>query len=552
MGLLDILTGNAPSNDATAQQFLQSLLQPQVTPQPQSAAPFGFAPQTSFADRFAPALTQLSQQQPQQPAPQAAPDQPSPLDTAQWPAGPAGAPSQANAQASPAAADEGNDPIAVGNYQMPRIGDGFPDEVAPKPAPAAPAAATAALASPAPFSLAGNLGAAQKSFQGTSGLIPGIANAIQGMATGQPVYDKQTQAKNATVAALRAKNVPDADIQAAMVNPELMKTLITQTYGPQTVQSLGSGYIADKNGKVTRAYEPEDKIPAGFAKGDDGNMHFVPGGPADPAYLRLAEAQKKDPTANYVLGRGGEVVKNNPDGTITVLHKNAEGGDATLDDKTTKAMAAQYLAGDKSVMTNLGRGAQGAANIVKLRTEIYNQADAAGMDSKGIVNTFNEQAGALAGQRSIGTRAANISLAANEANNMIPIALEASAAVPRGEWMPWNKMVQAYQTGRSSPQLARFVAATNSLVNSYVRAVSPSGVPTDSMREHAYSMLNSAQSPQAYQAVTSIMQDEMKAAMAAPGQVRKELRGEGGAEAAPAATPDKAAVEAEMKRRGLL
>ena len=86
-------------------------------------------------------------------------------------------------------------------------------------------------------------------------------------------------------------------------------------------------------------------------------------------------------------------------------------------------------------------------------------------------------------------------------------------------------MVQAYQTGTSSPELARFVAATNSLVNSYVRAVSPSGVPTDSMREHAYSMLNSAQSPKAYSAVTSIMQDEMKAAMAAPDQVRTGSKG---------------------------
>src|SRR6185312_1589499 len=88
------------------------------------------------------------------------------------------------------------------------------------------------------------------------------------------------------------------------------------------------------------------------------------------------------------------------------------------------------------------------------------------------------------------------------------------------------------------PELARFVAATNSLVNSYVRAVSPSGVPTDSMREHAYSMLNSAQSPRAYEAVTKIMQDEMKAAMAAPGQVRKELRHEdsGGGES-PTAAP---------------
>lgn len=87
-------------------------------------------------------------------------------------------------------------------------------------------------------------------------------------------------------------------------------------------------------------------------------------------------------------------------------------------------------------------------------------------------------------------------------------------------------MVQEVQYHTSSPELASFVAATNSLVNSYVRAVSPGGVPTDAMREHAYTMLNSAQSPQAYAAVIKTMQQEMQSALNAPGQVKKELRGE--------------------------
>jgi cobalamin biosynthesis protein CobT len=87
-------------------------------------------------------------------------------------------------------------------------------------------------------------------------------------------------------------------------------------------------------------------------------------------------------------------------------------------------------------------------------------------------------------------------------------------------------MVQMYQKGTSSPELASFVAATNSLVNAYVRAVSPTGVPTDAMREHAYEMLNSAQSPEAYSAVINTMKQEMQSALNAPEQVRKELRGQ--------------------------
>jgi hypothetical protein len=440
---------------------------------------------------------------------------PSPLDKAQWPQGPVGSPYQANAQMPQQA-------------QMP---------------PSAPSS--------------GGFGAGLSGFISNlhNGPIGALAGGLAGgLGLQDPATAQKLKTQNLTLQALVNKGIDPATAQAAIGNPDMMKTLITQAYGPQTVTPLGNGYVADKQGNIKRAYEPEDKIPQGFTKDDQGNMHFVPGGPADPAYQRLVAAKAADPNAVFVLGKGGELYKKDEKGNVTIVHKNeADQPEATLDEGTTKAMASQYLAGDKSVMQNLGRGAQGAANIVKLRTEIYNQANDQGLNGKDIVNNFNEQAGNLAGQRSIGTRAANISLAANEANNMIPIALEASAKVPRGEWMPWNKMIQAYQTGTSSPELARFVAATNSLVNSYVRAVSPSGVPTDSMREHAYSMLNSAQSPKAYEAVTSIMQDEMKAAMAAPGQVRKELRHDD--EAAKEATKpviDQGAIEAEMKRRGLL
>jgi hypothetical protein len=444
---------------------------------------YGSGLQSDQAQYGQPAMQAMAQA----PAPMFQANQrPSPLDNAQFPQGPVGAPSQANAQMAP------QQPPQVIQAQPPQpSGPGFFDRL------------NSGLQS------VGNGGS--------------IIGALTGNQT-DPV-SQQRQVLNQTFQALVQKGVDPVTAQAAIGNPELLKTIIQQTYGPKTVTSLGSGYVADRNGNISRAYEPDDKIPVGFQKTDKG-LQPIPGGPADPAYLRSKAVGETDPNAVKVLGKGGELYKNGPDGPV-ILHRNEDSTpEATLDDGTVKAMAAQYLAGDKSVLQNLGRGAQGAANIVKIRQEITHQAEGAGLNAKDIVNNFNEQAGNLAGQRSIGTRAANISLAANEANNMIPIALKASDAVPRGDWMPWNKMMQAYQAGNSSPELARFVAATNSLVNAYVRAVSPSGVPTDSMREHAYSMLNSAQSPTAYKAVTSIMQDEMKAALQAPEQVRKELRKE--------------------------
>lgn len=449
-----------------------------------------------------------------------------------------------------------------------------PQPIAPVPANPPPViTAQQPIAAPAPgpnpFSGILNRGADALASIGRGGSLLG---AVRGA-----YDDPQSQAaavSNLTARALIAKGV-DPQTAIAAVQPgngEILKQLVDSNFGPNTKTSIGNGYVVDKRGSVTRAYTPDDKIPSGFAQDDNGNMHFVkggpadpayisqknsldnipvgfqrakngglepiPGGPADPAYIRQKAQQGTDPNATHVLGKGSEIYKTDQDGTVTIIHKNDESGaDATLSDETTKAMAAQYLAGDRTVMQNLGRGAQGAANIVKLREEITRQANAAGLDGKGIVDNFNEQAGALAGQRTVGTRAANISLAANEANNMIPVALAASEKVPRGNWMPWNKAVQAYQKGTSSPELASFVAATNSLVNAYVRAVSPGGVPTDSMREHAYSMLNSAQGPDAFKAVVSTMKMEMEAALQAPSQVQKELRRSSAEKSSPTEAP---------------
>src|SRR5690349_270742 len=77
--------------------------------------PQGYSDGGSLISRL---LSQLQTQGQYQPGAGYPDAQPSPLDNAQWPYGPNGAPSQSYAQMQ-------NDPIAVGNYMMPRVGSGF-------------------------------------------------------------------------------------------------------------------------------------------------------------------------------------------------------------------------------------------------------------------------------------------------------------------------------------------------------------------------------------------------------------------------------------------
>jgi hypothetical protein len=197
---------------------------------------------------------------------------------------------------------------------------------------------------------------------------------------------------------------------------------------------------------------------------------------------------------------------------------------ATLDPQSLSMMADQYLTGDKSVMQNLGRGNQGAENIVLLRREIYRQAQERGMSGKEIAATMADYAGLTAGSRTVGQKTANIQMAAEEAGNVIPLARAASDALPRNSFVPFAKAENMIRSGTNNPALAKFVTANNAVINTYARAISPTGTPTVSDKEHARTMIGTAQNKQAYNAVLSQMEQEIAAARAAPQTVRANMR----------------------------
>lgn len=458
----------------------------------------------------------------------AEPNQPSPLDTAQYPAGPIGAPSNALAQTS-------QNPIAVGDYQMPRIGD--PQQFTPDPA-ALPqnAQPTQGQLQPQPMQvpplvapspgIGDRLMAGLQGFAHAGGLLPALADGITGLATGQR-SDKlgmAQQSANLTARALLSKGIDPAAVQAAITNPELMKTLVTQAYGPQTVQSLGNGYVADKNGKVTRAYEPDDKIPVGFQKTDNG-LQPIPGGPADPAYLRLAEAQKKDPNGNYVLGRGGEVIKNNPDGTVTVLHKNATDVGPGMSDDAVDFAAKRAIAGDTKALTGLGRGNQGRETLIKINERIAQILKDDPDGAKTILNNVAQQAGLVSASRALGTKETHFGVAEKAMEESIPIARAASAEVPRTQWKGLTQLIQMGQTQANDPKLKRLLIATDTAVKDYARTINPTGALRESDIEYARKVISPADSPEAYNAALDQLQVEAGVMHRAIQRQKTELRG---------------------------
>lgn len=223
-------------------------------------------------------------------------------------------------------------------------------------------------------------------------------------------------------------------------------------------------------------------------------------------------------------------------------------GDAVLDPETVTAMAHQLRAGDTSVLTNLGRGVQGAQNVVAVRKKAAELNAAQGEGGTEQANRNAEFFGTKAGQRTLGTRSANIELAATEFKQVLPVVTAASEAVDRTRYPDLNKVIQSFETRTGDPNIVKFGGGVNTLINLYARAISPSGVPTVSDKDHAREILNVAWSKGQFNAAVGMMGQEIDAALASPEKVREEMRrrfksGVSGAPA-PAATSSGTAPQA--------
>lgn len=192
--------------------------------------------------------------------------------------------------------------------------------------------------------------------------------------------------------------------------------------------------------------------------------------------------------------------------------------------------AKQYLSGDRQAVQGFARNATAR---IALQNEIVDEAARQGLSPAQTAAKIAEFAGTIAGSRTVGQRAANISLAATEAVEMLDIVKETSDKFGRTRFVPWNMALKAYESGTGEPEIAEFGASVNALVNVYARAINPTGVPTVSDKDHARAVLNTVQSPAQVDAVLGIIRRELEIAKKAPQQVRESIRGSVTGEATP-------------------
>lgn len=194
-----------------------------------------------------------------------------------------------------------------------------------------------------------------------------------------------------------------------------------------------------------------------------------------------------------------------------------------LEDAEAKDMARQYIAGDKSVMVGVGRGKQGAANIVKLRKFIRLESEDQGLSPVDRAARMAAFTGLMAEEQAAGRRQATIAIAAKESEKVFPIVEAAAKQVGRGNWVPINNIIQKLDTMRSDPKLGAFAQAIDTTVNVYARAIAPTGVPHEAARARALQILSTATSEADFEAKIDIMKQEIQAAVESPDEVREMI-----------------------------
>lgn len=261
-----------------------------------------------------------------------------------------------------------------------------------------------------------------------------------------------------------------------------------------------------------------------------------------------------------VSHRSGKPIPNLPSLTKgmtpagAAAEKNRHPG-VTLSDSAIDLAARRLLNGEEAgkVLANFGRGTQGAANITAVQNKFAELAGSPefGMGAEDIATKIQELGAEKRARTELGAREGKIAPRVQEAINFGQIAKDASAAVPRGSFVPWSKLKQYGEKQLSDPALAKFRAANVSLINAYSAAVG-GGTPTVHDKQVADDLLSTADSPEAYNAVVDQLILESEKALEAPGQVmdKMNLGGKKNGKTPPAATATAESDKALLKKWG--
>lgn len=206
------------------------------------------------------------------------------------------------------------------------------------------------------------------------------------------------------------------------------------------------------------------------------------------------------------------------------VNSGSDDTEANISPSRMAFMVDQALKGDSSVYQNLGRGKQGAANLLALRGAVADEATKRGLTGADLAAINADYQGQKAGLRSASQISAKVENAGAEADQLAPLAIEAGRQVARSGFLPFGRAQIMFDNQTNDPAINKFATANIGLATAYAGAMARGGKATVTDNEHARELLSTAKSQEAYEAIVNQMQQEIAAAKRAPKQVRDNLR----------------------------
>lgn len=369
--------------------------------------------------------------------------------------------------------------------------------------------------------------------------LANIVNRYQGKQAEQQAiqdYSQQQQTKQAKYAELLGQTEPSKFQQALAQMPEFQQDLVKAKLAAQNKEDVGqiipAGATYYKGGQALYTAPTKQEKIFGTVNPSD----FTPESMAKFAQTGKYEDLVKHPQTITPYQAEELALRRKELATKAI---------SNFDNTTVDMLADQALAGDKSVFS--GRGMTGA-NIAAVRNRMNDKMQQMGWSGRDIAAQNADFMANVAANRTAAVKGANIELAGNEFTNIAPLAKQAGQQVSRSGLLPFGKVQVMFNEQTNDPNMAQFAAYNNGLINTYARAISPTGVPSVSDKNHARELLLTAKDQTAYNATVDALVREIEAAKRSPTETRGALRGNITGRGN-AGMPSQDAIAAELARR---
>jgi len=170
--------------------------------------------------------------------------------------------------------------------------------------------------------------------------------------------------------------------------------------------------------------------------------------------------------------------------------KEKEKGSASISLPTAKFAAEQVLAGDKSALSNYGRGEKATANLALIHEQIQQMAQERGISGADLARINAEFEGFKSEQRIVGSRAGAVTYAAAEVDQMMPLAKSAVSKIDLSRF-PNMAALENYAKQHVGDQKFQFAYDTvQELQNAFTSLLVRNGVRSDAAQNLAEGVIN--------------------------------------------------------------